>query len=211
METRIHLRLEELNKDEKKAYMMLTYIALTYRANLTTLSELFKIDSSEIQQKLMNYNYSSDSHLRGLEFLFYGDRFNQKTSAEKTIAFYLAWTKACKIEEKAERDNEKAKLLEIIKSIKGYNALMKLKDGETLSEEEMFEVLKYQLKYGMTYEMINLIIGRNSTAYNQRLLKILSKYPNVKERYDLLMEYNKNIGKQITLDAIRKNGGRKNG
>ena len=211
MKNRIHLRLEELNKDERKAYMMLTYIALTYRANLTTLSELFKIDPHELHEKLLDYNYSSDSHLRGLEFLFWGDKFNQEKSAEKIMAFYLAWIKLSKIEDKEARDNEKAKLLGIIKSIKGYNALMKLKSGETLTEEEMLEVLKYQLKYGLTYDMLNSIIGRDPSAYNQRLLRILSKYPNVKVRYDLLMEYNKDKGKQIALDAIRKNGGRKNG
>ena len=142
MKNRIHLRLEELNKDERKAYMMLTYIALTYRANLTTLSELFKIDPHELHEKLLDYNYSSDSHLRGLEFLFWGDKFNQEKSAEKIMAFYLAWIKLSKIEDKEARDNEKAKLLGIIKSIKGYNALMKLKSGETLTEEEMLDTVE---------------------------------------------------------------------
>ena len=176
MEGRIHLRLEELSKDERKAYKLLTYIALTYRANLTTLSELFKIDASTIYEKLMDYNYSSDTHIRGLEFLFHGDRFDQKTSAKKVIAFYLAWLKVSKIEDKEERNFEKTKLLDIIKSVKGYNSLIKLKDGETLNDEELFEVLKYQIKYGMTYEMLNSIIGRHSSSYHQRVLKIIAKY-----------------------------------
>lgn len=207
--SRIHLKLDELQKDERKAYIMLTYIALTYRPNLTTLAELFKIDANTLYNKLMEYNYGSDLNLQGLEFLFSGDAFDQKTAAQKTLAFYLAWKKACGIEDEKERTLEKTKLLSIIKSTKGYNALMKLKNGETLTEEEMIQVFKYQIKYGMTYDMLNCILGRDSSAYNQRLLRMFTKYPQLKERYDLLNEYNKTRGKAIVMDAIRKNGGRR--
>ena len=99
----------------------------------------------------------------------------------------------------------KKKLRSLVKSLKGARALEKLKAGEILSEEEMLLVCKYQIRYGMTYDNLDVFLEKDSSGYTQRLLRILPKYPSLKKHYDLLLEYNKHRGKD---SYIKNSGGR---
>ena len=210
-EGRIHLWIDKLNPEEKMQYKLLALIALTYRANLQTLSELFKIDAAILYQKINDYNYDSNTIPQALKFLFAGDKSDQQQASSKVLAFYLAWNKMNSIEDKEEKEKTRAKLLNIIKSPKGHDALMKLKKEEHLTDTDVLNLLNYQIKYALTFNNINTIIGRSSSFYRERAVRIMEKHPELKERYQVLCDYNSDLTNSIYWEPIRKGIGRNNG
>ena len=182
-EKKLKLRLDVFYKTEEKQYIFLRRLALTYRASLPLLSELFQISQEELKTKLRKYN---DGVLKSLTYLFNYDISNQDNARNRIIMFYKKILTAM-----IEKDEDTVKSLIDYISDSKMKKLIKIKTPEKAwSNEDILTLLNYQLKYALTLREVSGMVRYNAASYQQRVIPLLEENPKLKENYVRLAEYN---------------------
>ena len=182
----VKLRIDKFYKSEEQQYIFLRRLALTFRARLPLLSELFQIGENELFDKLRMYNHRVEDSLK---YLYYFDISDQEEAKRNIIAFYQELLTAVL---KKDRDVQKFLIGRIADSrIKG---LIKEKHlDRNLSEEEILIILEYQLKYALDHNNVAGMLGISSENYRRRVLAAIAKDEDLKARYERLMDYNQHL------------------
>ena len=193
------LRLDIFCKNHVVEDKMLYFIALTFRAKLPLLSELFGMEEEIIYTKLCETYYklhNIDNH-RTIDYLCYVDPANQDEARINIITYYQNLLNAIR-----SKDHIMRKML--LESIDDTN-VKKIKDRQNiyLRDEDIEEIIKYQLKYAFDCEKAAAYCGVNASTYRKRLNKYLDINPELKERYEYLAGYNQDVYWYTNANAKR--------
>lgn len=180
------LRLDILAKDENTIYRILMHAALTFRLHPDTLSEMFQIDEKELYEKLLNV---SGNCYDAMMFLFYHDGRSQSKAKSDFLDFYRALLNAIRNKD----IDEKKRVIGMVSDARASEFKKRNRiDGEKISDEEIYVLIKYQVKYALNGEIMARIFNINRTTYVSRVSKILDSDEELKELYLYLVDYNKN-------------------
>lgn len=183
---KVKLRIDKFYKNEEQQYIFLRRLALTFRARLPLLSELFHIDEEELFNKLRMYNRSVEDSLK---YLYYFDISDQEEAKRNIIAFYQELLTAV-----VKKDKETQKFLIGIIADSRIKSLIKEKHlDRNLSDEEILVILEYQLKYALDHKDAAGMLGINPENYRRRVLAVISGDEELKTCYERLMDYNQHL------------------
>lgn len=177
------LRLEIFSKNEEKQIKFLIHIALTFRVKLPILSQLFQIGEKELLELILKYSGGS---YKSILYLFYHDSSDQTIALNNLIVFYRNLVNAIK-----NKDLEMQKI--IISQIDDSKArdLIKNKNlGDRLSLESIKTILRYQLKYALTQNVVADIFEINQRNYRRRLDALLQQNQELSMQFYLLSSFN---------------------
>ena len=167
--------------DEKKQYLLLAHMMLTFRTKLYSVEELL---NREINERVLKY--VNNGVLPALSYLKYSDQTNQEIAKSNFEYFYSKL-----VEADNKKDIKTFNLL--IREVTDYKA-KKLKEehkyGDLLTDEKILIMLKYQLKYALTYHNTAITLGVAPKSYNDDVLKYLKENPEYREAYEILASRN---------------------
>ncbi|MBE6157004.1 MAG: hypothetical protein E7161_04615 [Firmicutes bacterium] len=186
------LRLDVFYKSVEKQYVFLRRLALTFRARLPLLSELFQISENELNTllEIHNPNYS-----RALRYLFYFDISDQEKAKSELLAYYQELLNAMVSKDK----NRQSQLTGKIADSDLAEVFEKSQSGKRLSQDEYARVLNYQLKYAIALRNICYMLGVDKNTYKRNIKPILESDVDLKASYERLAEYN-----LMALDSYNK-------
>ena len=173
------LRLDILSKNPNIQIKLLHHIALTFRAKLPLLSELFGMEEKEIYDGLCNGVY-----FQSFNYLFNVDSTDQEEARINIITYYQELLNAMRTKDKVMR---KILIARIDDSI--VNKIIN-RTEKILSDEDIEEIIKYQIKYSLTYRATAEIFHINAPNYSDRLKKYLETNPELRKKYEVLAAYN---------------------
>lgn len=188
------LRLEVFAKDEEKQWQYLMHIALTYRAKLPLLSELFQIPENILYENLIKYNRNS---FRSLNYLFKYDysaldeEASQENARNNILQFYKDLLRA-----KRKNDiNETRRLNYSISDIEAKNIIKKFKEKNIgdLTDEDIGIMLNWQLKYAALSRQVSQVFGISQRNYIDRIKKYLVGKDELQRKYEYLADFNNSI------------------
>lgn len=182
----IKLRIDRFYKNEEQQYIFLRRLALTFRARLPLLSELFQIDENELFNKLRMYNHSVEDSLK---YLYYFDVSDQDEAKRNIISFYQELLTAVIKKDKAVQKF----LIGRIADIRIKSLIKEKHIDRNLSDEEILVILEYQLKYALDHSDAAGMLGINPDSYRRRVLAVIEKDEELKMRYERLMGYNQQL------------------
>ena len=176
--------LEVFSADRDYQNKLLLHIALTFRLNLDSLELLFHRDKNELYELLIKES-NGTYMFYSLEYLFKTDSSNQKKAIRDFIDFYCDFLEALKKNDK----NEKIAIIRRVTdySVKGIDK--KTSNYEDITEEDIANLLNYQLKYALTSKIVSDTFNVSKSGYPKRVLKYIEDKPELKERYKNLSEY----------------------
>lgn len=187
MEKRIDLN--QLFLAEEKQMQFLAKVALTYRLSLASLSELLNMDEDTIYKKLHKCNNGSVL-TKSLDYLFGMNLSNQIEAKAHFVVLYRNLLNAKKL-------GDNRKIMQLLSPIldKKATALMRSCQNEQkkLSEEDYLLMLEYQLKYALSSRQIGYLFNVDLTFYRKKIRLLIAERPDLKERYENLIEYNMNL------------------
>lgn len=137
---------------------ILLHLLLTFRLNLKTLANLFKMNELELLDefiKLKGLNYMP------LTNLIYNEDINDVASKEKLLKFYFAYLQS-------QDDKEKKALLSVVTDV--IPIMMDHEEESIDSPLFLLAVLIYQLKYTLSNETIAKTF-KFDNSYYEKLLK----------------------------------------
>lgn len=176
------LRLDVLYKDYPSQIKFLSHIALTFRTNLDTLSNLFNISKKELENEIMK---SNESCYESFYYLFYKDHTNQELAKARLIDYYRDLINAI-LKKDIETVNVLIREIKDTK-IKEFKEVHKFRDIKT--DEEIMTLLNYQLKYSLSNNVMADKFHFDRTTYAQRVRKLIDDNPELKSRYEDLIKY----------------------
>ena len=169
-------------QDEKKQYLLLAHMMLTFRTKLYSVNELL---NREIDEKVLKY--VNNGVLPALSYLKYSDQTDQEIAKRNFELFYSKLVEA---------DNNKdiKAFNSLIRDVTDYDA-KKLKEehkyGDLLTDDKILIMLRYQLKYALTYHNTAITLGISPKSYNDDVLKYLKENPEYRDAYEILASRNK--------------------
>jgi len=186
------LLLSILAKSEKIQYQILKNIALTFRAQLPLLSELFQIDEDELLKKLEMHNNLQS--VWALDFLFKRDIADQEKAKRDIYNFYNEFLKVRKTKDVVTLEMLRKQIFDydvtyFLARRQGLESTFQGVKQENYTDKEIEMVLRYQLKYALSGDQIQNIFGINRSTYiSGRLPAILEKNPELRTRYEYLCD-----------------------
>lgn len=187
MEKKTRIDLSKLYSKEESQMKFLAHVALTYRLTLASLSELLGMDEDMIFRKLLKYN---PSRHQSFLYAFNVDFADQEEAKTKFVELYKSIFDA-----KKSKDKDKiAELLSTIDDSKFIEVLEHCKKrsvSSQLANDKLIVILKYQLKYALSYRGVAKIFKINPGQYNTRILELLESEPELKLQYEHLADYNR--------------------
>ena len=169
------LRLDIFYSSYEKQMSLLKHIALTFKAKPELISELFGIKLEEIigentksNYYLLNMNYADQDEAREKIVNFYRDLLNAFQSKNKEMVSYLV------------REVSDYKATQIFKN---------RKPGDTLKDEDIETIIKYQLKYALSKTFVCELFNIHKGNYISRVRSYLENHQELKEQYEDLIEY----------------------
>ena len=179
----VKLKLDMLNRDENTQTKILAQIALTYRATLKTLSELFGIDEDELLKRFKIAGIGSLYY--SLNYLFNFEFPNQDIARAGVIDFYRNLITVY-LQKDTEALNE---LMQNLTDKKARNIMNNRKSGDSISDDDLETILNYQLKYSLTTAQTASAFTIQQSNYRTRLTKYFADHPDLEERYNALADY----------------------
>lgn len=184
------LRLELFYKDETKQMQFLMHIALTYRAQLPLLSQFLQIPENELLEKMLST--CTAANYKSLKYLFFHDVSDQEVAKANVIEFYRDLILVLKNKDK---DMQKLVLARVDDS-KAFELIKSRKERETISDEFMLAMVKYQLKYSYSQSMVANIFRVSCRNYQYKLNGFLERHPEYQRSLELLSIYNESGGRK---------------
>lgn len=175
-----HLRLDIFYPSIKEQIQLLMHIALTFRAKLPLLAELFHIEEKELLNLLMTH---CGSAYNSLLYLFYHDSSDQEVAKQNIITFYRDFLDA-------KRSKNIHSTNEVVRKVTDYEASNIIKNG--LVAENMEIIIRYQLKYALSIGDVVSTFNISENDYRKGIKSLLEIYPELKQRYEELSDYNYN-------------------
>ena len=176
------LRLDVLYRDERKQTWLLSQLALTFRVNLDTLSQLFDIPRNELESRIMKFN---EFCYGPFVYLFYKDKANQELAKARLIEYYRMLLNAL-LRKDVDTINV---LLRELKDDEVREFKYRHKLGEIKTSEEMMSLIKYQLKYALSNNKMASMFHFDRNAYDERVRRELSNNPELESQYNNLIDY----------------------
>lgn len=179
------INLNDLYASEERQYTFLVSAALTFRMGLENLARLIGKDINLVESKIFYYRANLSS---SLNYLFYYANYDQNKALQDFLTYYnkLLETKNGK---------DKKGLIELINVI-GDNKIKRFLvtpvDIDSLSLEELEDIVNYQLKYALDYLSICRMFHFKKHIYYDRVKKILGNKPELEKKMDQLMKYIRN-------------------
>ncbi len=188
------LKLEVLGSTEEKQWQYLKHIALTFRAKLPLLSELFQIPEDVLYENLLKYNRNS---FKSLIYLFEKDysaldeEASQENARNNILQFYKDLLRA-----KRKSDiNEMRRLQYLISDIEAQKLIKKFREKNisVITDEEIGVILNWQLKYACLGTQVSQAFGIERSNYLKRVNKYLTDKDELRRRYEYLVDYNMSL------------------
>ena len=179
-----HLNLASFYHDENKQYIFLRHLALTFHLKLYSLTYLFQIAPDVLYKNLKRYNRSS---IESLNYLFGADTSNQELAISTVLDYCEALSDALK----GRNQEEMFRLIHQIDDY--YPKIIKKKKDENndiiLSLEEIIYILRYQIKYHLSYTQISKTFHISRTIYSKKTRKYVEDKPKLQEQYKSVVDY----------------------
>lgn len=176
------LRLDIIYDDLKMQMKFLFHLALTFKAKPELLASLFQIDEKEILTQLILVSGKAYSSLL---YLLYHDNTNQEVARNNIITFYKDLLNAIR-----KRDVvTKKDLIESITDNKVSKILKKDIDINNMTDEEIFSILNYQLKYSLDITNLVNTLKINGLTYQKRVELFIQNQPELKTKYMTLCNH----------------------
>ncbi len=192
------LRLDIFYSKREEQMKFLLHLMLTFRLKFKTVEELFGYSKEELDEAFRPLNIPN----RTFQFLEF-ENYNQTLAKNQLIFYYKNYLDSSNKEERAKLIYEVLddKVLKIFKE----NRV----PGETISEEVLSSLIKYQLKYGLSDSNIADMFNIHRSNYTKKANKYVENKKALLQRRENLVDYIRIISVD-NYNTILKTG-RKNG
>lgn len=181
---KVKLRIDKFYRTEEQQFVFLRRLALTFRARLPLLSELFQIDENELFEKLRLYNPDLES---SLNYLYNCDVTDQEVARRNIISFYQRLLNAVLSKDKIMQKY----LIGKISDVRIKELIKEKHFDRRLTDDEIRVILEYQLKYALDRYDVASMLNINPDSYCRRVNSFIRKFPEYQDSYDRLVNYNK--------------------
>lgn len=180
--------LNKMYPTREKRLKFMEKCALTFGMRLDLLSEILGEDKDVLYRE---YQKDDIYHASSLNFLFYHG-FKPQEQARQDFFEYFTRLKAAFFK----RDIKKCQ--EILKELTELDAkVMKFKNnrnlGDNISEEDVLNILKFQLKYGLASKIVALFVGIDASLYSKKVNALQDEYPNLISEYHYVADFWSNV------------------
>ncbi len=186
------LNIEFFYKEREKQVQALFHMALTFRVKIGILANLFNLDEDELFNDLTNYVKEKTGLAKAFYYLCNNDYTDEEEAIHNLLAFYREYLEAIRLNDRVAAKNVISKITDIkAKEFKNKPR----KPTDRISEEEVADLLNYQLKYALSGNALAMTFNINRANINYRILEYIKDKPELKKRYEDLCDYNSYIAK----------------
>jgi len=178
------IKIDVLYKDIDNQYKFIVHAALTFRLHLDTLSQMLQIDENELLENMIRIVPNAYD---AIKYLLYHDVNDQNIARGDFLNYYRELLNAIRMKD----IDEKKRLISVVSDSKVAEIRKKHEPGDVLTDEEFEAIVTYQVKYGLTQELVTAMFDINIANYNLRIGRVLTNNPKLRQKYDYLSEYNK--------------------
>lgn len=189
----IKLSLDAISTNHMISYNYLMHAVLTFRVHLDVLSTLFQIDIKELEQNLLSIA-TKHNHYEAMRFLIEHDARDQNRAYADFMYFWKELVNAIRNKNQLELD----KLKNVISDAKAKKVRDNHKLSKKLSNEDVYILAKYQVKYALRVRDMENLFGISHVTFNSRLPEVLEYDAELKSLYYYLLDYNENRYKKST-------------
>lgn len=160
----------------------ITQSILTFGLTLETTSLLLNADKDYLYSKLSDGN----QFYRSLTRTFNHTLKDQEKAKERYISYFNSL-------KEAHQNKDKEKIRELLRVINDKDASIirkERKKGESLTDNNILIILKYQLKYMLTSAEISRMFDLSRNNYRERVKRLENKYPELVAEYNELAYIN---------------------
>lgn len=175
----------------EKRLKFMANCALSFGIRLDLLSELLGEDKNELYKEYQKRDiYNVDS----LNFLFHHGFKLQDEAKQDFLAYFSRLSEAF-------LKNDRGKCQEILKELSKIDAaVLKFKKshkfGAQITEEDILNILKFQLKYGITSKCAAEFAGISACSYINKVDLLKDKYPELISNYHYVADFWQNLRRE---------------
>ena len=175
--------LTSMFPNEEKRRNFLVNCVLTFGLRAETLAMILNESVEVVSKKML---YKSTSFYENINLVFQHSMKRQDIALENFEKFYQKLTKAYLSGNKTQIKNV---LLEI--TDQDVKSLLKRKpfDAKKMTSEEILIILKYQIKYMISLEMINKIFGLERHFYANKVRNLGDEYSDLISDFNYLCDF----------------------
>ncbi len=167
-----------------KRYRFIACCALTFGIRLQKLSEIFGIEEEMLKKNLNTYAAKQyDSLCR----LFNHGMTMQDDAEARFREYFSKLYKA--FENRGKNPHKVSDLLSVLSDKKALDFKKRHQTSKTITDEDVYVLLKFQVKYLLGPSGMSQIFDIDRTAYSRRVRKLEDKYPELVADFEDLCAY----------------------